>query len=463
MACTPSPIETQFATVTSSSTSTSFSSSIASPSGQVTTIVTQSCISSGTLSGSTNTGCLLSTEVTQVSTIQGGGSTAQVPVVFTVPVVQTEATKTLFTTDCSNGDPSGSSGTTTTSSTSPSPTSSTETSQYASTSVFVPTTPPPATFTSQAPTTLSDGSVVLTYVTLTSYLLPSSVYAGPSPSTTQGSQNTGAASANNVAPIVGGIVGGFFGLIAIVSAVWFILRRRKTWDDIFEKEAMEMPPPRTARKDWNRPDSVAEPKPYQYGLVGHITPPGASPPSSPHPSTSLSHPSYSSSGIHTRQPSALSLAPLLGPTSSVSPGPSLSRPSTAGSMQTIQMQSMSSGQRRSTRVDEFGARPLSNATSFGSTTDRPSPTPLTLTNWNPNTDDLIDVTSTHSGSPTGSPQRRILQLVNPPLSPTTSITSRNRPSVDQTSPKASQPSRASASLTRANSDSFSDSHTGYAL
>ncbi|KAG6880236.1 hypothetical protein C0992_003002 [Termitomyces sp. T32_za158] len=89
----------------------------------------------------------------------------------------------------------------------------------------------------------------------------------------------------DVAPIVGGTVGGFFGLIAIVALIWFILRRRQRWDDIFEKEEDKIIV--GGARGAHRParfslDADPEPKPYQYGLVGRaVAPSAASPPHSP--------------------------------------------------------------------------------------------------------------------------------------------------------------------------------------
>jgi len=106
-------------------------------------------------------------------------------------------------------------------------------------------------------------------------------------------------------------------------------RRRYSWDDIFEKEDyrdnhdVAAPIPIRRQRDHSKLDLSAEPKPYQYGLVGHVVPPAesGSPPGSPR------------SFPHSRNTS-LSAVPLL-------EGSSLgrvSRPTTAETMQFGQIQ-----------------------------------------------------------------------------------------------------------------------------
>lgn len=92
-------------------------------------------------------------------------------------------------------------------------------------------------------------------------------------------------------------------------------RRRRSWDDIFEKEQfheeMDHPPPIPVRplRDYGMFDMNAA----SYGPVAHGSPPG-----SPRPSVSLHHPS----DLHSRNVS-LSAVPLMSPASG-------SRPSTRG-------------------------------------------------------------------------------------------------------------------------------------
>lgn len=70
MSCAPSATATEYTTITTFTTSTSLSQSVGS-SQVVTTTVQQTCIATGTLSGSNSTGCISSTAVTQVNTIGG--------------------------------------------------------------------------------------------------------------------------------------------------------------------------------------------------------------------------------------------------------------------------------------------------------------------------------------------------------------------------------------------------------
>ncbi|KAG1762662.1 hypothetical protein EDD22DRAFT_969880 [Suillus occidentalis] len=325
MSCTPSATATEYTTITTFTTSTSLSQSVGNNQA-VTTTVQQTCIATGTLSGSNSTGCISSTAVTQVNTIEGLVTT-QVPVILTVPVTQTHPTNTLFA-SCSDGS--------TPSQTTPSPTTSrTSSSSFSpvTTSVLVETTPAPSIITQSSSTTLSNGDVIATVITTTSTLPASSVYVPSvisSPSVT--STQSGGGSGTDVAPIVGGVVGGFVGLVVIVSVLWYLCRRRRSWDDIFEREALgddEFDSPVAVRRDRDRArlDLGAEPKPYQYGLVGRVTPPpgSGSPPSTPR----QSHPSFSASVASTHSRNT-SITPLLGMSSA--PG-NASKASISGSMQ----------------------------------------------------------------------------------------------------------------------------------
>lgn len=331
MSCTPSATATEYTTITTFTTSTSLSQSVGNDQA-VTTTVQQTCIATGTLSGSNSTGCISSTAVTQVNTIGGGLVTTQVPVIVTVPVTQTQPTNTLFA-SCSDGS-------TPSQTTSPSTTSHTSSSSPSpvTTSVLVETTPAPSIITQLSSTTLSNGDVIATVITTTSTLPASSVYVPSvisSPIVTSTQSGGGSGSGTDVAPIVGGVVGGFVGLVVIVSVLWYLCRRRRSWDDIFEREALgdgEFDPPIAVRRDRDRTrlDLGAEPKPYQYGLVGRVTPPpgSGSPPSTPR----QSHPSFSASVVSTHSRNT-SVTPLLGMSSA--PG-NASKASISGSMQAAQ-------------------------------------------------------------------------------------------------------------------------------
>ncbi|KAJ6622886.1 hypothetical protein B0H10DRAFT_863196 [Mycena sp. CBHHK59/15] len=123
--------------------------------------------------------------------------------------------------------------------------------------------------------------------TITSSQSPSVVYVATTvPVQTQATQsNNDSSSSSNIGAIVGGVVGGFFGLLGIALVIWFVMKRRRRWDDIFDKEDADIAPPRRQRTDRFSLDADVrvEPKPYQYGLVGQSPSPGAgiSPPNSP--------------------------------------------------------------------------------------------------------------------------------------------------------------------------------------
>ena len=195
-------------------------------------------------------------------------------------------------------------------------------------------------------------------------------------------------------------------------------RRRRSWDDIFEKEdlhnddAWAAAVPARRERDSRRPASNAEPKPYRYGLVGHVIPPAAA-------GESLRTSHYSSvsehSGTHSRQTS-LSATPLLQTTRNGS-----SRPSTAGSILTVQTHP---GQRVLSPVSSIETEPRSLSMVSQSSSTRPlrdsRPTPVPLSTWTPNTDELAVLEPLNrSGSPVSSTERRVLQIVNDgPPSPT---------------------------------------------
>ncbi|KIJ69199.1 hypothetical protein HYDPIDRAFT_105798 [Hydnomerulius pinastri MD-312] len=417
MSCSPTPTATQYATITTFTTSTSYSQSGANNQPQMTTVVQQSCVASGTISGS-STGCISSAEVTQVNTVAGGGQAAQVPIVVTLPITETQPTKTLYA-DCTDG--AGQSANPT-----PPPSPSPADNASYTTSFLVESTPPPSTVVEATSTTLSDGSVVETIVTFVSTLPVTGVYEPstvPNPSLQSDAPQ---GSGTDVAPIVGGVLGGFLGLIAIVGSLWWLCRRRRSWDDIFEKEAFDdedpwaTPIPVRRERDRSKLDLSAEPKPYQYGLVGHVVPPAASgsPPSSPRVSGSLNRLSMP----HSRNTS-YSATPLLQAT----PGRA-SRPSTAGSMQTVQTRSTHRAMSAASST-EMGPRSLSMLSTHSTSSTAPlidtraSQTPVALNTWIPNTDMLAALDPVdRTGSPVIPTERRILQIANDgPPSPTTTI------------------------------------------
>ncbi|KAL4067847.1 hypothetical protein J3A83DRAFT_4374195 [Scleroderma citrinum] len=313
MSCTPTA--TEYATITSYSAST-FYSTVTSVQSFQTTVTQQSCIASGTIGSSV--GCISSTQ--QVATIATTGYYYdQVSVTSTVPIVVTTPTKTLYAADCTGGANQES----TTSS------SLTTNNAFVTTSLLVESTLPSSTVVMESSATLADGSVVQTVVTFVSTLPATQVYEPSMVPTSTASHGSPA-----TIPIIASVLGGFFGLIAIVGSIWWFCRRRRySWDDIFEKDECRdnydptAPVPVRRQRNHSKLDLSAEPKPYQYGLVGHVVPPAGSgsPPGSPRTLETLSH--ASAAGRHSRNTS-ISAMPLLQGT----PGHA-SRPSTADTMQ----------------------------------------------------------------------------------------------------------------------------------
>lgn len=159
----------------------------------------------------------------------GGESTIQVPVVVTFPVTTEIATLTLYA-PCPNDPPPPPPPPT------PSPTPSLTPSSPAppdqntpSTSSpppLVPTvvTPIPGVFTSEFSSTLPDGNVVWTSVVITSTYPPTSILV-PSRSSSSSPAVTSDASQNEnirdiLGPVLGGALGGFFGLLGLVGLGW---------------------------------------------------------------------------------------------------------------------------------------------------------------------------------------------------------------------------------------------------
>ncbi|KAI0819191.1 hypothetical protein BC628DRAFT_1086764 [Trametes gibbosa] len=296
MACTPTPTLTQYELVTTSTVTTTSSESVTTNPPDVTTIRSTTCLASSAAGASNDTEvCLSSTTVEVVSTIdEGDVQTVQVPIVLTIPVVTSQPTATLFapcTTDPDDGpsDPP----------LPPSPPLSPPPLSLPPTSLpSFPTgpvvvsisTPPPSVIVTAVSSTLSDGAVVVTYQTSTSTLPPTPVFIPTSLVGDDGHNHPHDESAIDVGPIVGGVLGGFFGMLGIVALMWFLWRKRRSWRERYAgpltrnySPTLYSPRPRHGKS--SSPPPGLEPKPYEYGLVGRppSTPsfcssPGPSPP-----------------------------------------------------------------------------------------------------------------------------------------------------------------------------------------
>lgn len=198
----------------------------------------------------------------------------QVPVLTTIPVTVTEATATLFGSSCSTDD----SGSTPNSSPTPPTTSPTNT----------PTNPPTSPPTSPATSPASSPAQTTAFTTQVTVIQGTTVTSiFPASSVQPDSGSKGSRSSSNLGPILGGIFGGVFGLVLIVGVIWWILRRRSRWDDIFDEkegyddtvgaDGIRRSRSRGNMLDTEFADTNTEPKPYEYGLVGAGRP--LSPPS----------------------------------------------------------------------------------------------------------------------------------------------------------------------------------------
>ncbi|CAK5265203.1 unnamed protein product [Mycena citricolor] len=329
--CASSATATLTSVLTLELLTTTFTSSLTTLPPTFTTITSQGCA----LGNLSDVACL-STATTITSTIPGITSTVDVPVITTVPSLSTHIT-TLFGTSCS---------------------ASASVSLPVSSSRSVISTPPPppspsvtpsssmsaVVVTSQQSSTLANGQVTVVPLTVVSVVSGSITYVTAAASADPHTQtNTDGGSPPTIGPIIGGVLGGFFGLFAIVSIIWFVLRRRQRWDDIFNEER----PPAPAKRFSLDPE--VEPKPYQYGLVGQArTPPSASgfsPPNSPPASSANRHPTPG-------------LMPLNLPRTVSSPGFSAttasSRPSSAGSMRPLDPGAHLSGHGHNTSKGSIG-------------------------------------------------------------------------------------------------------------
>ncbi|KAL0946453.1 hypothetical protein HGRIS_012676 [Hohenbuehelia grisea] len=354
MDCVQTPTATQTETITTESASVSTTSSITTLPDSTSTRVVTTCLSSAVVSGTGTPGCLVSTEITSTTVIPGGATTIQVPITVNVPVTQTHTT-TLLGSSCSSSS----------SSVPPQPPSSVS-------SVLSVSTPPPQVIQSESSSTLADGSVFVSTILTTSTLPPTSIFLPTTvPNAAQQTQQSNDdGSSAPLGPIIGGVVGGFFGLMALIAIGWFIVKRKSRWDDIFDKDDGE------SGEDGSRRFSLSteiEPKPYQYGLVGHTpSPQPGSPPTSP--PLGAGH-----------QRGRSSIAPLtLSPSTGMTSGPPTistgmaslsSRPSSAGSTQPLRAPSA-----QGIQANELGVRPPSvHSHSQSSSISQP---PVTFANWN---------------------------------------------------------------------------------
>ncbi|KAI0350626.1 hypothetical protein OH77DRAFT_1060487 [Trametes cingulata] len=357
---------------------------------------------------------------------EGEVDTVPVQVVLTIPVILSQPTQTLFAPCTTDG--SGDGDTTQPPSPPVSPPPQSQPTTFPSGPVIVSlSTPPPTVIVSEIASTRADGSVFITYMTSTSTLPPTPVFL---PTSLTGDNNNSNhnhdISNDDVGPIVGGVLGGFFGLIGLVALIWFIWRKRESLRDryggpSFPEYESTLASSRPRHAKGSSPPPGLEPKPYQYGLVGrppstpsHCSSPGTSPP----PTRPQSFSALSAMTAYTSPiaPQNVSTPNLLHTTSPVSP----TRPITP----MTPLSPMSFGQHRPsgseasvgtavsypfpvlppTPHDENG-RPSAGEDESVSER-RPTRLSLTLANWNPETDgELYPRASSDDGRP-GSVRQR---------------------------------------------------------
>ncbi|KAF9469443.1 hypothetical protein BDZ94DRAFT_1244474 [Collybia nuda] len=395
VSCNTFPTLTSTDVITTQSVSTSTSTSVTT---NPPTVITSTTVLPCTAPLGVTSTCIPTTSTTLI-TQPGEIVTTEVPVTVPVDITSTRLA-TLFGTSCTTinkpADPT------------PPP--------------YTP--PPPPIITSSS--TQPNGQVIIVTKTETS------IQTSGQPTSVQPPNNSD--EQTNLAPIIGGVVGGFFGLIAIVALIWFILKRRRRWDDIFEKEDDDIAPPVGPARRHGRfsLDVDVEPKPYQYGLVGHATAPGpVSPPNSPPLLASIPVGSESQNSHHNRHRS--SLTPLNLPTTVSSPGLSAttisSRPSTGGSTHPLRppsQQGYFSGQptQPQPRPVDFG-RAATSTTTHSHTQSTASYTSPSIYSGATHAIGMSMVSNSEdhpytnrSGSPMSMQEQRILQVTNAPaLSP----------------------------------------------
>ncbi|KAI0780400.1 hypothetical protein BD413DRAFT_607713 [Trametes elegans] len=265
MSCVSVPTATRFSTFTTDSVSTSFSDSVSTLAPTTTTIESVSCVPTSSGNATTSSCSTIQT----VSTIDGGATTVQVPVVITIPITSSSPTATLFSTSCTdNGSISNN----------PPPDTSTTTSSTSTataTTTVVVTTSVATEVTFQTSFT-SDGSVVITSGTSTTFVPTSTTETTSVPVATGGTSS----GSSDTSAIIGGVVGGVAGAIVLSVVAWFFLRKRRRYDfddELFLHDPMHDDHTKNVlRKNGGEkhavPDLDAEPRPYLYGAVGSAGP-----------------------------------------------------------------------------------------------------------------------------------------------------------------------------------------------
>ncbi|KAF9449599.1 hypothetical protein P691DRAFT_758945 [Macrolepiota fuliginosa MF-IS2] len=306
--CSSSPTLTRTDNVVTNSLSTSTTT-------HVTTLPPSTTVLTLLPSCTATTGSCSAQPIITTSAIPGGTTTVVDTITVTVPITSSQVT-TLWETSCQQTNQDTSVPSTPPPSSSPTPPPSSTSSQSFS-------TPPPSIIVTASSSTQADGIVTPVTFTITSTVAPVLV---SQTATTSASSTPNPDTSKNLGPIIGGVVGGLVGLGAFLFLIWFLLRRRRRWDDIFENDD-DVPAVAVAAVPKEK-QADGRPKPYQYGLVGHTKSPSlVSAPSSPPPGSA---PSLSDNGFDRSHHRNNSATPLLGPTTqSIGTSPFPRPPSTA--------------------------------------------------------------------------------------------------------------------------------------
>ncbi|PIL33707.1 hypothetical protein GSI_04332 [Ganoderma sinense ZZ0214-1] len=243
MACTPTPTQTLFEVLTTSTLSTSTSEIVTTIPPELSTILSTFCglatvdVNGTTTCASTETSAIVTTiSSEQVKTVES-------QVVLQIPVTTSLPTSTLFSTCPSSPPPSSA----------PPPTQ-----PQSDKSIII----------SSITTTAPNGSTIVTVITSTATIVPTWALI---PTEASGNHSSSDAQAN-LATIIGSTLGGFVGLLIIVFIGWSMWRKRNSiralhlTDQMWSNDRSAL----YGRRTDIDPSVIdgQEPKPYQYGIVG---------------------------------------------------------------------------------------------------------------------------------------------------------------------------------------------------